>query len=152
MHCFKDCGKLLAESGTRYSFGYSSMTESVQEAYSKERISSCNLTTVQFAMSRWRKPYSHLFWDCPFAQSCWEFIAPNRSRGISVFNEITLLLQAFPMQIAMDVVIMSCWNIWMQRNGKIFQNEAPTKEAGNFKFKQDLLGQAQNQDKEHCHS
>ena len=70
-----------------------------------------------------------LLWDCRFAHTCWDLIAPNRHRGTSAFDEIIFLLQAFPNQIAMDIVIMGCRNIWMQRNGKIFKNETPGQES-----------------------
>jgi hypothetical protein len=33
----------------------------------------------------------HLFWSCPFAELCWDFICPQRTRDLSVleaFNDI----------------------------------------------------------------
>ena len=62
----------------------------------------------------------HLHWDCQFTLSCWDNIALNRHRGTSAFDDIIFLKQVFPPHIAIDIVIMGCWNIWMQRNGKIF--------------------------------
>lgn len=50
----------------------------------------------------------HLFWDCNFAFSCWESILGHRNRGISVYDEITLLAQALPTPIGMEIIIMGC--------------------------------------------
>lgn len=81
----------------------------------------------------------HLFWDCTFAQQCWNSISPNRQRGISFFDEVLLINHTFPSKIAMDITILGCWNLWMQRNGKIFRKEVPSPRCWKFKLKQDLL-------------
>lgn len=62
----------------------------------------------------------HLFWDCPFAQDCWETMIPSRQRGTSTYDDILLVHHKLPKPIAMDIIILGCWNIWNQRNGKIF--------------------------------
>lgn len=64
----------------------------------------------------------HVFWDCNFAFSCCESILGHRNRGISLYDEITLLAQALPASIAMEILIMGCWNIWNQRTGTIFRS------------------------------
>lgn len=80
----------------------------------------------------------HLLWDCHFALSCWDSIAPHRCRGVSAFDNIISLKQCFPAPIAMDIVIMGCWNIWMQRNGKIFKAVPPGIHAWKQGLYQDL--------------
>ena len=35
-------------------------------------------------------------------------------------DEIMLLVQALPPTIALEIAIVGCWHIWMQRNSKIF--------------------------------
>ena len=62
----------------------------------------------------------HLFWDCDFAHDCWISVLGQRKRGISIFDEIVLLSEAFPSSIATEILIMGCWRIWMQRNGNFF--------------------------------
>lgn len=72
----------------------------------------------------------HLFWDCDFSLNSCNSIIGHRSRGISVFGEILLTIQALPAPIAMEVTIMGCWNIWMQRNGKIFKAQSASVHHG----------------------
>lgn len=66
----------------------------------------------------------HLFWDCPFALNCWNHILPTRNRGISSFDEICIRTQEINNEIALDIIIMSCWSLWSVRNDKIFR-QAP---------------------------
>ena len=81
----------------------------------------------------------HLFWDCHFALSCWDSIIQNRSRGISIRDEVVITMQAFPSNIAMEIVIMGCWHIWMQRNSKIFQAQAASVQSWKRLLKANLL-------------
>ena len=34
-------------------------------------------------------------------------------------------LNTLPKEVALDIVIMGCWNLWMQRNGHIFDGIRP---------------------------
>ncbi|XBH68263.1 hypothetical protein VPH35_096475 [Triticum aestivum] len=63
----------------------------------------------------------HLFWDCQFAWNCWNRIVPNKHRGTSTYDEVLFTPREIPKDIAMEVVIMGCWSIWMTRNDKIFR-------------------------------
>jgi hypothetical protein len=74
----------------------------------------------------------HLFWDCQFAWTCWNLIIPNKHRGTSIYDEVLFTLSKIPKEIAMEVVIMGCWSIWMTKNDKIFR-KAPS-HYGSWKF------------------
>mgnify|MGYP002413802816 CR=1 FL=1 len=50
----------------------------------------------------------HLFWDCPFAWSCWNVLTPSKVKGISTYDEILLTLDQLPTDIAMEIVILDC--------------------------------------------
>ena len=80
----------------------------------------------------------HLFWDCRFALSCWDAICQGKRRGFSVLEESVLAMQSLPKYIAMDIVILGCWNIWMQRNGKIFNDIRPSLNSWRHMLKHDL--------------
>ena len=80
----------------------------------------------------------HLFWDCPFALNCWNSICHGKNRGISVTDECMLSMATLPKEIATDIVIMGCWNIWMQRNGKIFKGIQPAETSWKHLLKKDL--------------
>lgn len=64
----------------------------------------------------------HLFWNCPFAIYCWDQILPERRRGISAIDEITLAMESLPSDIALEIIIACCWGIWSCRNDKIFRS------------------------------
>lgn len=80
----------------------------------------------------------HLFWDCTFAQDCWDTIFTHRHRGTSAYDEIFLACHRLPKSIAMDIIILGCWNIWIQRNGKLFRREVQSQITWKFMLKQDL--------------
>ena len=68
----------------------------------------------------------HLFWDCSFALNCWESLLGSRQRGISVYDEVLLLLQALPSSIAMEIIIMGCWTFGfreMDKSSEISNNQ-----------------------------
>lgn len=71
-----------------------------------------NLLLESYECALWQEQVEetslHLLWDCQFALSCWDIIAPNRHTGVSAFDDIIFLKQCFPPQIAMDIVIMGC--------------------------------------------
>lgn len=81
----------------------------------------------------------HLFWDCPFALSCRDSIITHKNIGISVLDEIIFLTQALPTPIAMEIVIIGCWQLWMQRNSKIFKTQPPLVTSWRRLLKIDLL-------------
>ena len=81
----------------------------------------------------------HLFWDCGFAWSCWNKVLPHRPRGISSVDEICIRLEAFPCDIALDIILASCWSIWLVRNDIIFRNAAPHLRTWEFYLKDTLM-------------
>ena len=76
-------------------------------------------------LDRTQETLIHLFWDCHFAFNCWNCILPNIQRGISTYDEIGMMITLLPQDLAMEIIIMGCWAIWMVRNDKIF-NSIPT--------------------------
>lgn len=80
----------------------------------------------------------HLFWDCHFAQECWNTIIPGRKRGTSIFEDINLAKLHLPKQFASEIVMLGCWNLWTQRNDKIFGQQQQSVQAWRFFFKKIL--------------
>lgn len=80
----------------------------------------------------------HLLWDCNFAQDCWSTLIPHKARGTSVYEETLLAATQLPKQFAIEIVILGCWNIWQQRNGKIFRGLQHSIHSWRFHLKQDL--------------
>ena len=41
-------------------------------------------------------------------------------------------------QFAVEIIILGCWNIWLQRNGKVFRTIPQSIQSWQFHIKQDL--------------
>jgi hypothetical protein len=67
-----------------------------------------------------------LFWACPFADYCWDYICPNRTRNLSVLESIEDLKGKIHQPFAMDLIIIAAWSIWIVRNDMVFNNKRPT--------------------------
>ena len=74
----------------------------------------------------------HLLWDCNFAQDCWNFLIPNRQRGTSIYEDTILAIKHIPKQFAAEIIILGCWNIRIQRNGKVLRGQQPTLQAWRY--------------------
>lgn len=80
----------------------------------------------------------HLFWNCHFSLTCWNSLLPNRQSGISAYDEIMLTITMLPKDIAMEIIILGCWSIWMVRNGKIFRAAPPSLNSWKFYLREGL--------------
>jgi hypothetical protein len=65
----------------------------------------------------------HLFWSCPFAEECWDFICPQRTKNLSVLEAISNMKDLLKLPFGMDIIILASWSIWIIRNNKIFKNQ-----------------------------
>lgn len=50
-----------------------------------------------------------------------------------------LMLQELPPNLAMEIALLGCWNIWMQRNSKIFKSQPPSVLSWKRMLTSDLL-------------
>ena len=70
----------------------------------------------------------HLFFSCNFSQRVWNYLViswqalPNQS----TFMMASASRKDFYKPFFSEVVFTAAWNIWTQRNGKIFRNEDPS--------------------------
>ena len=79
----------------------------------------------------------HVFWD--YDPRLMRDYHSFKIVGVSSYNEIMLARQVLPKKISVDIIIMDCWNIRMQRNIKIFRNEAHEIDSWRFKIKVYIL-------------
>jgi hypothetical protein len=79
-----------------------------------------------------------MFLSCPFAQACWLKINIT-----FVETDPFLALEEIKAQLSlpffMDIIILFCWSIWMQRNDLIFKGIQPTPAACFQHFKNEFV-------------
>jgi hypothetical protein len=68
----------------------------------------------------------HLFWECPFASKCWDFICPPISKGLPVLEALSHIKDKLKVPFYIEIIILASWSIWIIRNNKIFENTRPT--------------------------
>jgi hypothetical protein len=68
----------------------------------------------------------HLFWNCPFAEICWDFICPSRRNDLQFLEGIVDIKEKLQLPFAMDIIMLAAWGIWIVRNNKIFGNISAT--------------------------
>ena len=78
----------------------------------------------------------HLFWGCPFAQQCWDFICPTRTPNLSVLEAFQDLKEKLRYPFYMEIIILGAWAICITRN--FFENIAPSFQGWKFIFLEEL--------------
>lgn len=81
---------------------------------------------------------SHLFFECPFAQSCWTVIGIQWNFSIPPLDMVIEARNAFGSSIFKEVMITACWTIWTSRNGLIFDNKACNVVSWKNRFKEEF--------------
>ena len=81
---------------------------------------------------------NHLFWECPFANKCWDHIYRNRTANLTGLEAISDIKEKLHLPFAMEIIIMTTWGIWICRNEKIFNDNRPTIERWKAIFYQEM--------------
>jgi hypothetical protein len=80
----------------------------------------------------------HLLWSCPFAEQCWDFICPQRTRNLSILESFPDIRDKLKLKFSMEIIILTAWSIWIIRNNKIFKNQRPTFQSWKIIYKEEL--------------
>lgn len=80
----------------------------------------------------------HLFWSCPFAQQCWSFLCPQISTQSSILEAFYDIKEKLNLPFAVEIIMLASWSIWIIRNRKIFEGQAPSFMAWKTVLKQEL--------------
>jgi hypothetical protein len=94
----------------------------------------------------------HLFWACPFAKNCWDFICPRRDRSLSILEALEDVRFKMKLPFAMEVLILSAWGIWIVRNNKIFKDQNAEFNTWKAIFLQELRLLVHRMKKKHVYS
>ena len=102
----------------------------------------CNLNQEESLM--------HLFLQCNFAQSCWATIGlqTDSQNPFVAFGQFKLQLHV---TFYLEIIILMCWCIWMQRNDFIFRGIQPSSANCHQHFKKEfalVILRAMNRHKE----
>lgn len=80
----------------------------------------------------------YIYSGTAYAQRCWGSLIPNKKRGTSVFEETMLAKAELPPHFGLEIVMLGCWSIWIQRNGIVFRNIQPTLHNWRFTLREEL--------------
>lgn len=72
----------------------------------------------------------HLFWECPFAVRCWDFICPNRDNPMGMLETLQDMKSKLNVPFSMEILILATWAVWITRNNLIFQQIQPHSRNG----------------------
>jgi hypothetical protein len=92
---------------------------------------------VQNHCHRQEEDMIHLFWNCNFAQICWNYNCPRRRRDGKNFQAFSDIKKKLKYPFAMEIIILAAWGIWISRNNKIFNNQTPSFEIWKIIFLQE---------------
>jgi hypothetical protein len=83
----------------------------------------------------------HLFFECKFSSRIWSYLQIDWNGNGS--SDMQLLLdharRSFGHPFFMEVLIMSCWHIWLIRNAAIFHGDRPTFARWKASFVHDMV-------------
>jgi hypothetical protein len=93
--------------------------------------------TCVLCPTRSLEDWSHLFFQCCFSTRIWSYLQIFWGMG----SGPEMLMRAkkqFTGPCFVEIVILACWNIWKQRNDKIFKGMKPSFRAWKAGFLQDI--------------
>jgi hypothetical protein len=62
----------------------------------------------------------HLLFECPFSRRIWNYLQIDWSSDNDLQAVVTRAKRSFNKPFFMEVLVTTCWNIWLVRNGKTF--------------------------------
>jgi hypothetical protein len=65
----------------------------------------------------------HLFWACPFADQCWDFVCLQRNKRLSILEALEEMKTRIKLPFSMEIIMLSAWGIWIIRNNKVFKDQ-----------------------------
>jgi hypothetical protein len=80
----------------------------------------------------------HLFWNCPFASKCWNFVCPTRTKNLVLLDAVSDIKDKLRVPLFMEIIILASWSIWLIKNKKILENIRPTFSTSKAIFHQKL--------------
>lgn len=71
---------------------------------------------------------NHLFFTCPFARMCWQYLCPDwtapASASFAVQDVLVSLKEKIAQPFSMDIIMLVSWEIWTTQNDYIFKKSS----------------------------
>jgi hypothetical protein len=77
----------------------------------------------------------HLFFDCPFAKTCWQALHFNWTEDNDLHAKIISGRTQNTLPFFMEIFLVATWEIWKLRNDKIFNRRMFSRSQWIFNFK-----------------
>jgi hypothetical protein len=90
------------------------------------------------ATSPTEESVTHLFLDCPFAQTCWASLGLLVPQSVDQFDTIVMFRTQLHCPFALEILITMCWSIWSIWNDLIFRGIQPSLQRCKAVFKREF--------------
>jgi hypothetical protein len=80
----------------------------------------------------------HLFFECNFSVRVWNYLQVEWVPNNDLQTIVEVARAHFAKPFFMEVLIVACWNIWLIKNGKIFNKERPSFTRWRCRFVHDI--------------
>jgi len=81
----------------------------------------------------------HLIFECPFSTRCWDYLHLYWDHSLNFFAMMHAAKHQSDIQFFMEIFVVASWEIWKQRNGKIFRQSSPSFDNWKRNFKDTIL-------------
>ena len=78
----------------------------------------------------------HLFFECSFSQLCWSLVGLEWDLSLSVPDLMLHGKQRSRCKLFKEIVILTCWSIWLHRNKVIFKQSLISIQQWKYEFKE----------------
>jgi hypothetical protein len=92
----------------------------------------------ELCSGRYYEDRIHLFFECTFSQQIWNYLQIDWPVSDDLQTVITVARTAFNKPFFMEVIITTCWNIWLIHNAKLFNHKRPLFATWKAKFIHDI--------------
>lgn len=94
---------------------------------------------VLYTTSLGEETNSHVFFDCPSVETCWNALHLLILNSEDPIASITHFRTQLHLPFAMEIIVTMSWAIWMARNDIIFRGIQPSLQHYKVIFKKELV-------------
>lgn len=80
----------------------------------------------------------HLFFDCPFSARCWRTLGISWPNSNCRLHKVHVARAVWDKPMFLEIFTIAAWEIWKERNDKLFRNIPPSHATWLVRFKKDF--------------